>query len=86
MNERRGVQRINITLPEEALRLVDRVAPRGDRSRFIADAITHYVSVTRRARLRKRLKEGAVRRAERDRRLAVEWFALEQEAAPRPRK
>lgn len=79
-------RRINITLPEEALKLVDRVAPRGDRSRFIADAISHYVSATRRAALKKRLKEGAVRRADRDRVLAADWFSLEQEVSRRGRK
>ena len=75
--------RINITLPAEALRLVDRVTAKGDRSRFIAEAISHYAKSTRKAQLRKRLREGALRRAERDRALALEWFALEQEVKPR---
>jgi CopG family transcriptional regulator / antitoxin EndoAI len=75
-------RRINITLPDETVRLIDRVAAKGDRSRFIAEAVTHYVSATGRAELRKRLKEGALRRAERDRRLATEWFLLEAEAWP----
>jgi CopG family transcriptional regulator/antitoxin EndoAI len=78
--------RINITLPEEALRLVDRVTTRGDRSRFIAEAISHYAASTRKAQLRKRLREGALRRAERDRALAVEWFILEQGVKPRRRR
>ena len=76
-------RRINITLPEPALRLVDRVAARGNRSRFIAEAIKHYAAVSRRTELKKRLKEGAIRRAERDRALAVEWFDLEDEIRPR---
>ncbi len=79
-------RRINITLPEKALRLVDSVAPRGDRSRFIAEAIGHYVATTRRAALRKRLREGAVRRSTRDRTLAADWFDLEEEVLPRPRR
>jgi CopG family transcriptional regulator/antitoxin EndoAI len=79
-------RRINITLPDEALRLVDRIAPRGDRSRFIAEAISHYATATRRAQLRRRLREGAVRRAERDRSLALDWFELEQEVRPRRRR
>jgi CopG family transcriptional regulator / antitoxin EndoAI len=76
-------RRINITLPEDALRLVDRTAAKGDRSRFIAEAISHYAKVAKKAALRKRLREGAVRRAERDRALALEWFDLEQEVKPR---
>ena len=39
-----------------------------------------------RASLRKRLKEGAVRRAERDLQLAEEWFTLEEEAGQRCQK
>jgi CopG family transcriptional regulator/antitoxin EndoAI len=38
------------------------------------------VTEARRANLRKRLKEGALRRAERDVRLAEESFFLEEEA------
>jgi CopG family transcriptional regulator/antitoxin EndoAI len=73
-------RRINITLPEATVRLIDRVAAKGDRSRLIADAVTHYVEATGRAQLRKRLKEGAIRRADRDRRLVADWFALDEEA------
>ncbi|MBI3827278.1 MAG: hypothetical protein HY294_14895 [Candidatus Rokubacteria bacterium] len=78
-------RRINITLPERALKVVDRIAPRGDRSRFIAEAIDHYVVATRRRNLRKKLKEGAIRHAERDRRLAADWFALDAQAWERRR-
>jgi CopG family transcriptional regulator/antitoxin EndoAI len=73
-------RRINISLPEETLHLIDRVAAKGDRSQFIAEAVRHYVTRTARARLRKRLKEGAVRRAARDRALAEDWVLLEEEA------
>lgn len=86
MERASAYRRINITLPEHALQLVDRVAPRGDRSRFIAEAIRHYVTTKRRGELRKRLREGALRRAERDRALAADWFALEEEVKPRRRK
>ncbi|MGH7815924.1 MAG: ribbon-helix-helix domain-containing protein, partial [Candidatus Binatia bacterium] len=73
-------QRINITLPEETLTLVDRVAEKGDRSRFIDLAIKYYVEAMGKAKLKKLLKEGAIARAERDLRLAEEWFNLEEEA------
>ena len=72
-------QRVNITLPEETLNLIDRVAEKGDRSRFIDRAVKHYVKDLGRANLKKQLKEGAIRRAERDLDLAEEWFALEEE-------
>ncbi len=74
-------RRLNITLSEGTVRLIDRIAERGNRSRFIDLAVKHYVEAVGRANLRRRLKEGAVRRAERDLRLTAEWFALEEEAA-----
>ncbi len=73
-------RRINITLPEETVRLIERVAAKGDRSRFIADAVTYYVGAAGRGQLRRRLREGALRRAERDLTLTREWFALDEEA------
>ena len=73
-------QRINITLPEETIRLIDRVAEKGDRSRFINEAMKSYIKEVGRANLRKRLKEGAIHEAELDRRLAEEWYTLDEEA------
>lgn len=72
-------QKIDITLPEDTIRLIDRIATKSDRSRLIDNAIRHYVEVIGRANLRKQLKKGAVRRAERDLGLAGEWFILEEE-------
>ena len=73
-------QRVNITLPEETLRLIDRVANKGDRSRFIDSAVRFYADALGRAKLKKRLKEGAIQRAQRDLHLAQEWPALDEEA------
>jgi CopG family transcriptional regulator/antitoxin EndoAI len=72
-------KRINITLPEETIELIDRVTEEGNRSRFIDEAVRHYIQETGRANLRKRLQEGAVRRAERDLHLAEEWFTIDEE-------
>jgi CopG family transcriptional regulator/antitoxin EndoAI len=77
---------VNITLPEETIRLIDRVAPKGDRSRFIAEAIRHYVGARGRAELRRRLRDGAIRRAERDLWLVADWFALDEEGWQRSRR
>ncbi|MGH9853265.1 MAG: ribbon-helix-helix domain-containing protein [Blastocatellia bacterium] len=79
-------QRINITLPEETLGLIDRLAKTGDRSRFIDRAIRYYVEAVGKANLKSLLKEGAINRAERDLRLAEEWFTLEEETWPKGRK
>ena len=79
-------QRINITLPEETLGLIDRIAEKGDRSQFIDRAIRYYVEAVGKAKLKKLLKEGALSRAERDLRLAEEWFTLEEEAWQKEQK
>ena len=72
-------RRLNITLPEKTVRLIDRVARKGDRSSFIAEAVERYVTEIGRANLRKQLKEGALRRADRDLHLASEWFDIEED-------
>jgi len=73
-------RRINITLPDETVRLIDRVAEKGDRSSLINQAVKRYVAGARRRDLRKRLKEGALRRASRDLRMAEESFLLDDES------
>ncbi|MBI4481322.1 MAG: hypothetical protein HY652_00390 [Acidobacteria bacterium] len=73
-------KRVNITLPEETLRLIDRVTEKGRRSQLIDMAVKEYVMGLGRQNLRKRLKEGAIREAELDLRMAEEWFPLQEEA------
>jgi CopG family transcriptional regulator / antitoxin EndoAI len=75
-------KRINITLPEETLELIDRVTEHGDRSRFIEEAVRHYIQETGRANLRKRLEEGAMQRGERDLQLVEEWFSVGTAGVP----
>ena len=72
-------QRLNITLPQETIRLIDRSINKGDRSRFIDDAVKFFVKECRRADLRAILKEGAIKRSKRDLGIAEEWFLLEEE-------
>lgn len=72
--------RINIIMAEETLRLLDRVAPRGHRSRLISDAVTRYVASRGRKNLAEQLKAGALANAKRDLAIADEWFPLEDEA------
>lgn len=70
-------RRINITLPEDTVRLIDRVAQKGDRSFLISEAVRHYVASVGKARLRRLLKEGALRHAERDLKLVEDWSSME---------
>ena len=73
-------RRVNITLPEDTLRRIDRVVDQGNRSRFIDEAVRHFMRTQNRAQLRKLLKEGAQQHATRDRALAEEWFHVDEEA------
>jgi CopG family transcriptional regulator / antitoxin EndoAI len=72
-------RRLNITLPEETVRLIDRIAKRGNRSRLIDQALRAFLSGKQRVLLRKQLEEGARRRAKRDLALSEEWVPLEEE-------
>jgi CopG family transcriptional regulator / antitoxin EndoAI len=72
-------KRINIMLPDTTVKILDRVAPKGDRSRFISQAVLHYVDARSRENLRERLKQGALANAKLDLEIAEEWFPVEQE-------
>lgn len=73
-------KRINITLPEQTVRLLDRVAPRGDRSRLIDTAVRSFVAKIGRSQLRRQLIEGYRQSAQKDLELAATWFPLEEAA------
>lgn len=72
-------KRIDITLPETTVRLIDRVADKGTRSYFIDQAVHFYVSTRSRENLRDQLKEGALARAKRDLQVTEDWFDIENE-------
>jgi CopG family transcriptional regulator/antitoxin EndoAI len=72
-------KRVNIMLPDQTVKVLDRVAPKGNRSRFISQAVLHYVQTQGRANLRERLKQGALANAKLDLEIAEEWFPVDQE-------
>ncbi|HEY2380564.1 MAG TPA: hypothetical protein VGK48_05220 [Terriglobia bacterium] len=78
-------KRINILLPEKTLEVLDRVAPKGDRSRFISEAVLHYVETRGKQILREQLKAGYLAGADDSLKIAAEWFPLEEEAGRQPR-
>jgi CopG family transcriptional regulator/antitoxin EndoAI len=73
-------KRINVILPAATVAVLDKVAAKGNRSALIDRAIRHYVETRSRQSLRERLKQEALRNAERDLEMAAEWFPLEEEA------
>jgi CopG family transcriptional regulator / antitoxin EndoAI len=84
-------KRINIVLPETTVTVLDRVAPKGNRSHFISRAVLHYVHSVGKQSLREQLKAGYQANAEENLKIALDWFPLEEEAwkerpAPRKRK
>ena len=79
-------KRVNVTLPEETVRLIDRSASHGNRSRFIDEAVKYFVRQHGRGELRRLLEEGAERRAARDLAIAEEWFGVDGDAWPKRRK
>lgn len=75
----RSYERINITLPRSTLGLLDRVARKGSRSRFIDEAIRQFAKGRSREQLRELLEEDG--RVNRDRDVAVlqDWAAADAE-------
>jgi metal-responsive CopG/Arc/MetJ family transcriptional regulator len=72
-------KRINIVLPDTTVAVLDRVAAKGSRSRFIGQAVRHFVETQGRQTLREQLKAGYRANAERDLAIAAEWFPLMEE-------
>ena len=73
-------KRINITLPEQTVRLLDKITKEGDRSRLIDQAVRRYIREETKANIRKQLIEGYEANAKFDLKLAEEWFHVDQEA------
>ena len=78
-------KRVNVTLSPKTLELLDRVATKGSRSGLIDRAVRHYVTRVGLKTLRRRVREGAIARADRDQAIAAEWFTLEEETWPKQR-
>jgi metal-responsive CopG/Arc/MetJ family transcriptional regulator len=80
--------RLTISLPERTVPLLNRVAHRGQRSSLISRAVRRYVKLKRetRANLRRQLADSYAVNAALDRRLAEDWFPIEQEASDRARR
>jgi CopG family transcriptional regulator/antitoxin EndoAI len=78
-------KRINVVLPEETIRVLDRIAPKGNRSRLISEAVIYYVTGRAKSNIAEQLRQGAMAHAGRDLELAGEWFSIDEEAWQRTR-
>jgi CopG family transcriptional regulator/antitoxin EndoAI len=72
-------KRINVILPEDTVRTIDRMARPGQRSRFIQYAVQHYVETASPEALQERLKQAAIRDRDLTLEIANDWFAVDQE-------
>ena len=77
-------KRLNITLPEATVELIENLAQKGERSNFIDNAVKFYAKQLKQVGLRERLKEGAIARSRQDLEIAEEWFGLEEELWTKP--
>jgi hypothetical protein len=72
-------KRLNIVLPEATVQTIDRMARPGQRSRFIDQAVRHFVAHRSIEALRVQLEHAAVRDQDLDREVASDWLAVDQE-------
>ena len=72
------VKRVNISLPAATLAKIDNLTTKGDRSKFIDQAVHFYVETVGRQQLEAALKEGALHHANRDSDVAKDWFAVDE--------
>jgi CopG family transcriptional regulator/antitoxin EndoAI len=73
-------KRINIVLPEATVQTIDRMVKPGQRSRFINQAVQHFVANRSTEALRLQLERTAIRDRDIDREIANDWFAVDQQA------
>lgn len=71
--------RINVTLPKETVHLLNKISEKGGRSRLIDSAVRFYVNEIGKMNIKKNLREGAIKRKERDLSLSEDWFHIESE-------
>jgi CopG family transcriptional regulator/antitoxin EndoAI len=73
------IKRINITLPEETIQRIDKIVKEGKRSQFIDKAINFYIEKKSKAQLRQSMKEGAIKKAQRDLETYSDYFVFDEE-------
>jgi len=70
---------INIVVPHGILRTIDRMVKPGGRSRFIKQAVEHFVAHQSAEALRSQLERAGIRDRDLDRDVASDWLAVDTE-------
>ncbi len=76
MNTTTSYKRINITLPEVTLELLENTIEKGKRSEFLDQAVRYFIKKIGTQNLRRELQEAGQQRSERDLTMVREWFLL----------
>ncbi len=76
---RSALKRVNIVLHESTLVSIDRLAPAGQRSRFIERAVQDYVATSAPEALQRRLMEAAIRDRDLDLGVVNDWLEVDRE-------
>ncbi|MGD1803998.1 hypothetical protein ACP6PL_00960 [Dapis sp. BLCC M126] len=73
-------RQLNITIPEATMQLIEQTMPQENLNKLINKALNFYIKQNLSENLTEELRIGAIERAERDLKLAEEWYELEEEA------
>lgn len=73
-------KRINVIMPTDTVRTIDRMVRPGQRSEFITRAVEHYVATQGAEAIQKLLEVTAVRDRDLDQQVAVDWFEVDLQA------
>ena len=73
-------RRINVVLAEETVHAIDGMAMVGQRSRFIVNAVQHYIAHGSAEAIRTRLERAIMRDQDIDREVSADWYAVDQNA------
>jgi metal-responsive CopG/Arc/MetJ family transcriptional regulator len=73
-------KRINVVMPTDTVRTIDRMVRPGRRSEFITRAVEHYVATQSAEAIQKLLEVTAVRDRDLDQQVAEDWFEVDQQS------
>ena len=71
------MERINITLPKDTLKLLDSVALKGNRSRLVHTAIRYYIRQKNKKTVKAHLQDAGEQHYLRDLEMDCDWFLVD---------
>jgi metal-responsive CopG/Arc/MetJ family transcriptional regulator len=74
-----NTEKVTFTIPKETMNQVREIAPARGYSKFVTEAIEHFLEENRKQALRERLIAGYQANVEADAAMAEEWRPIEEE-------